>query len=360
MIGAVCYEEGQGNPSNACQACAPDANELGWSDAPEGTECATGKACQSGECVAVVATTCAGTTCPAVSGLAVSCNAQDLCEYAGSSGSPMLWVPGGSFRMGANMDGTQCPANTPDVDAAPAELPCHEVAVPGFLVDKTEVTVAAYRAYRDANGGAACTNPGDGLACTPQGPTYETYCTWGVSGKDQHPVNCVTWFQLDGFCRGTGRRLCTEAEWEWAARGSDGRRYPWSSGNTDCPLSWEGTCSGAEWTGSTAKANCEESLAHDGFEGTAPVGSFPGGRSPGGALDMAGNVFEWVQDWWHDTYDGAPADGTAWEAPTGVVRVLRGGGFSSLYDNSLRASYRFHEVPANSSDSLGGRCCRTP
>jgi formylglycine-generating enzyme required for sulfatase activity len=234
----------------------------------------------------------------------------------------MVEVPAGAFWMGANKDGTQCPTNALDGQAEADEVPCHQVTVPAFRIDKYEVTVAAYKACVDAG---ACTTPS---ACF-------TYSPWGVIGKEQYPVDCVTWIQAQQHCFWTGRRLCSEAEWEKAARGTDGRLYPWGDQAATCDYAVMGGC---------------------GNQSMQPVGSKNADVSPFGAMDMGGNVREWVQDWNYGSYNGAPTDGTAWEIPSGSARVTRGG----CYDGGAayaRTASRYLLVPTAAATDVGVRCC---
>ena len=135
------------------------------------------------------------------------------------------------------------------------------VSVGNFKIDKTEVTVTAYRRCVDAG---RCTAPGTGEDCN-----------WNVSGRSNHPINCVDRNQARTYCEWAGKRLPTQAEWSRAAYGTDGRKYPW----------------GNKWDAIRANVYGSE----DGYEQTAPVGSFPTGASPSEALDMGGNVWEWTE-----------------------------------------------------------------
>ena len=109
-------------------------------------------------------------------------------------------------------------------------------------------------------------------------------------------------------CAAAGKNLCSEAQWELAARGTTPRRYPWGEAPPDGSL-----------------ANCSDEGCGDAFDGPSPVGSFPAGASPVGAEDMAGNVWEWVADPWHESCEGAPTDGSVWTDGGGGETVIRGG-----------------------------------
>ena len=204
------------------------------------------------------------------------------------------------------------------------EKPVQQVTLSPFCIDKTEVTVAAYRACVRAG---KCRSPADN----------ENACTWGESGMDQHPMNCVDWNQANTFCAWAGGRLPTEAEWEYAARGSDGRKYPWGNrAPSPTRLNMSGTA--------------------DGWERTAPVGSYPKGASPFGVLDMAGNAWEWTADKYYDEYSPEPATNPQNPGDDSSSRVARGGSWSSVDPAEVRAASRKEFQP---DAKLGFRCART-
>jgi len=214
----------------------------------------------------------------------------------------MVAVPAGEFLMGCDEEAdSECTEDD--------EKPQRKVNVPAFRIDRTEVTVEAYR---------QCVNE---KHCTLPDTKGRGSCNWDRSGYEKHPINCIDWNQAEAFCAWAGKRLPTDAEWEKAARGTDGRVYPW--GNT-----WDIT------TG-----NVYES--YDGYKDTAPVGSFPAGASPYGALDMAGNVWEWTADWFRN----------------GETRSLRGGSWVDL-PRRARATRRLGTVPISRLDDVGFRCAR--
>jgi serine/threonine-protein kinase len=224
----------------------------------------------------------------------------------------MVKVPGGPFFMGCN--------ERVDSKCDNDEKPGRTLNVSTYWVDKTEVTVAQY---------ARCVRAGvcsaDGLTMPyldRERPESAESCNWGKPGREQHPINCVDWYQAGAYCAWAGKRLPTEAEWEKAARGTDRRKYPW--GNT---------------TYGVAARLANIKGESDGYVGTAPVGSYPRGASPYGALDMAGNVWEWVTD------------------PVGNGRRVRGGSWSDEPGHQ-RASNR-GLLPAQARDeSVGVRCAR--
>jgi formylglycine-generating enzyme required for sulfatase activity len=215
------------------------------------------------------------------------------------------------------------------------------VTLSPYCIDRTEVTVAAYR---------VCVQSGD---CPPPSPTIEwkdigseykttlsQFCTWGKSGLDQHPINCVDWKEANHYCKSSGGRLPTEAEWEYAARGNDGRNYPW--GNEAPDASRLNACGsectsmaeqriGAGWTPMYA--------GDDGWSATAPVGSYPKGASRFGVLDMAGNVWEWTADTFAD-YTEKPTKNSQVVRFDESPHVVRGGGWGDDDPSWVRAAGR--------------------
>ena len=228
----------------------------------------------------------------------------------------MVLVPAGEFFMGCN--------EKVDNQCVRSDKPGRKVFLDAFKIDKTEVTVAAY---------GQCVKAGKCSA-----PDTRERCNWQQAGKENHPINCVDWNQAVAFCQwDKNKRLPTEAEWEKAARGTDGRVYPW----------------GNEWD--VKKANVDGKA--DGFEYTAPVGSFTEGVSPYGNFDMGGNVGEWTQDWYDKNYyqDGPTENPRG--AEKGDDKVTRGG---SWFDVAwvVRASNRVRLVPSERSMNVGVRCAR--
>ena len=237
----------------------------------------------------------------------------------------MVVVPGGEFEMGSNTE--------------PDEEPIRQMWVDTYWMDRTEVTVGAYEACVDEG---ACSEPSTGPNCNwaQGGP---------VAGFEAHPVNCVDWSQAEDYCAWAGggtKRLPTEAEWEKAARGTDGRTYSWG----DMP---EPSCSHVVMNDVAAGGSgC-------GMGSTWVVGSKPQGTSPYGAQDMAGNMWEWVADW-YGAY-GVGETNNPMGPPMGNGRVLRGGSWNNYNSNNFRAANRYGIFfPTVDIYAVGMRCARTP
>jgi len=235
-------------------------------------------------------------------------------RISGRDGKLMVWVPSGTYRMGASPD---------DGAAAYDEHPAHSVSVSGCWLDATEVTNAEYRRCVEDD------------ACTPP----QRAAAFEDPELADHPVLWVTWFQASSYARWAGKRLPTEAEWERAARGGTTTRHPW----------------GDLWQ--PGLANAIESVGDDRFVDSAPVGSFP--ANAWGLHDMLGNASEWVADHYHRNYWDAPSDGRAWNQLTGEwveeQRVVRGGSYVTPASR-LRVSFREQRPPDVASRATGFRC----
>ena len=261
---------------------------------------------------------CVGQVCRCQCDVGQTCNASGQCEDV-ATGLDWVALPGGTYQMGATT-------------GSPNEEPLHAVTLSGFEMGRTEVTVAQY--------GACVTEGACAVAKTGEG------CNQGVAGKETHPINCVDWNQSNAYCEWAGARLCTEAEWEYAARsGGKSQEFPWGG---EAP-----TCQYAVWTGSGAGANgCERGR-------TMPVCSKTVGNSEQGICDLAGNAWEWVADWYGDYPSDPQTDPTG--PASGPYRVNRGGSWrSDSGPDDLRASYRpYYDGPYLDYDDLGLRCCRS-
>jgi len=247
-----------------------------------------------------------------------------------TDGKEMVYVPAGEFLMGS-------PGGKGDDD----EHPQRSVYLDAFWIDKTEVTVAEYRKFCQATGRAMASAPSR---------------EW----QDDHPVVNVSWYDAVAYAVWAEKRLPTEAEWEKAARGTDGRQYPW--GNT-----WDsGKCANvANSSGGPRPLGPNVWSLHSAEKnpsgGPQPVGSYPSGASPYGALDMAGNVWEWCVDWYGaDYYRVAPARNPTGPA-SGTYWVLRGGSWCYGVPTYFRCAYRLDSCHPDDRYYLNGfRCVRGP
>ena len=258
----------------------------------------------------------------------------------------MATIPGGDFYMGLDAE-----------IALPMEKPQHQVTLAPFCIDVTEVTVEAYRA---CSAGGMCppaptTVSWPGITAREK-KTYGPLCNIDDPGRDKHPINCIDWEQAENFCKKNGKRLPTSAEWEFAVRGPDGRVYPWGDEKPDA--NHLNAC-GAEclkWGKEHGETLTAMHGEDDGFPTTAPVGSFPKGRSRYGLDDVIGNVMEWVYDW-----DG-PYTKEAQKSPTGPAtgtqRVIRGGAWNAGDAIWVRPSFRFKFAPEARSYGIGFRCAK--
>ncbi|HVY48501.1 MAG TPA: bifunctional serine/threonine-protein kinase/formylglycine-generating enzyme family protein [Minicystis sp.] len=263
----------------------------------------------------------------------------------------MALVPGGRFFMGSD-----------DADMKLSQ-PVHKVTVDTFCIDITEVTAAAYKQCSDIG---ECRKP-EPVPSYPKSEkqSEEDYeknrtalaelCNFGKDGRDKHPINCVPWSYADAYCKWAKKRLPTEAEWEYAARGSDGRKFPWgdevgdqrfmNACGTEC-TKWE--------TAHGLKPSPRMYEADDGFPGTAPVGSFEKGKTKFGAYDFVGNVWEWTADWF-ETYKPDEVVNPK-GAVAGDRKVIRGGGYNGGMPQWVNPAFRYFQVATASVPAIGFRC----
>jgi formylglycine-generating enzyme required for sulfatase activity len=244
-------------------------------------------------------------------------------EPGGKDGAPMVLVPAGPFPMGVPPG---------DRDGGRDEYPRHTVELDAFYIDAYEVNNARYREFVKATGHR-----------TPVHPTNPARTLWKDGQVSiavaERPVVNVDWQDADAYCKWAGKRLPTEAEWEKAARGTDDRRFPW--GNVE-PTSKHLNFN-QQWIG-------EKTLM--------PVGSYEAGKSPYGVYDMAGNVWEWVADWYDDHYyEKSPAKNP--KGPdSGTDKVLRSSGWA-VETPLVRIFTRVKSAPEIRNESTGFRCARS-
>jgi formylglycine-generating enzyme required for sulfatase activity len=256
----------------------------------------------------------------------------------------MVLVPAGSFIMGMDMLSvlSECQQRRSEFECKRDRFtdiePPHTVSLSDYYVDRYEVTNAS---YAECVAARAC-DPPDETDSYNGGPYY------GDPRYSDNPVTHISWYDALAYCHWRGARLPTEAEWEKAARGTDGRLYPWGSAFEGDRLNYCDAGCGQPWADSTFD---------DGYALTAPVGSYPEGISPYGAHDMAGNVWEWVMDWYRrDYYRHSPELDPPGPA-SGHARVIRGGSWFSI-DLESRAIGRDSDLPGVSWYTVGLRCAR--
>jgi sulfatase modifying factor 1 len=232
----------------------------------------------------------------------------------------MVSIAGEMFLMGS-----------PEGVGTKQEHPQHKVTIRPFQLDRTLVTVSAYGACVRAN---ACTPAGAEQRGTPgAGPEQNAFCNGPRSLRGDHPINCVDFDQASAYCAWVGKRLPTEEEWEYAARGAEGRTYPWGSEAPSAQLCW----------------NRLEGQDYAHASGTCPVGAYPAGDSPFGVHDIVGNVWEWTSSALTVPYGGPKDDAT---------RVVRGGGWRDTNPSEFRGANRNASNLPDRVVNLGFRCAR--
>ncbi|MGO8672638.1 MAG: formylglycine-generating enzyme family protein, partial [Capsulimonadaceae bacterium] len=230
-----------------------------------------------------------------------------------ADGAEMILIPAGEFIMGSNDPETWMQ------DSHPA----HKVTLDDYYIYKNPVTVAMFVKFCDATGRKMPTKP-----------------PWGWDKADYPMVN-VSWDDAVAYAKWVGAALPTEAQWEKAARGTDGRKYPW----------------GNDWD--PAKCRCSSKALGDAGSPIA-VGSYPAGASPYGVLDMAGNVWEWCADWYADDTYRIFREREPLGPEKGAKRVVRGGSWNNYDEGNFRCACRTDYLPENRYDRIGFRCALRP
>jgi formylglycine-generating enzyme required for sulfatase activity len=242
-----------------------------------------------------------------------------------ADGMTLVYIPAGEFNMGST-------TGNPD------EIPVHSVQLDGYWLDRTEVNNAMFTNFLNSagnrlEGGTNWLNPLNPLVwILEKDGRWQT-----IPGKEQHPIVGVSWYGANAYCEWANRHLPTEAQWEYAAKGIDGRRFPWGNDHLDCDRARFSGC------------------------GNTPVevGSFPLGLSPFGVFDLSGNVAEWVNDRYApDYYQQSPRSNPS-GAVNGYYRVMRGGYWGSTYI-ALQTAHRDWAGADQHDESVGFRCALTP
>jgi formylglycine-generating enzyme required for sulfatase activity len=264
-------------------------------------------------------------------GIKVEKNKKGLWEAYYQDGIVMVYIPAGEFTMGSE-----------DYER---EKPPHNVFLDGYWMGKTEVTVGQFRIFINDNGYMTEAEKSGGAYVYVESKWEKKRdANWKnpyFSQDDKHPVVCVSWNDANAYCdwlskkTGLKFKLPTEAQWEKAARGEDGRKYPWGKREPDGKL-----------------ANFDDSIGK-----TSPVGSYLQGASPFGLLDMAGNVWEWCADWYGSDYYKNSPDKNPMGPEDGTSRVLRGGGWSYIADG-VRCAFRDFVDPSVRDFDVGFRLCQ--
>jgi len=256
----------------------------------------------------------------------------------GNCVSGTVTIPGGSFKMGCDKESEgSCPE-----DAVPA----HDVEISSYEMDKFEVPVELFEKCIAEN---VCTNS------NPDEPHYRTSsdspsCNIGNPDRKNHPANCVTWYGAKAYCEWLGKRLPTEAEWEYAAKSGKTQLYPW---------------------GDSPEASCDNTVMKSSANGcgtntTSPIGSKPAGISAHGVFDLSGNIAEYTNDWYEKKFystDEAKQKDTQGpaepEKEDNKYKVIRGGSY--IYgENRTRASFRSSAKLDNTAIDFGFRCVSSP
>lgn len=236
-------------------------------------------------------------------------------QITGKDGAPMVLIPAGEFTMGSS---------EADKLAQDDERPAHSVYLDAYYLDQYEVTTARYARFFQQT-----------IRNTPAYWFEQVIQKYG-----NKPVVGVDWNDANAYCSWAGKRLPTEAEWEKAARGTDQRLYPWGNASPTPQL-----------------ANFSRGFEFKNYEVLTDVGSFEQGKSPYGAYDMAGNVWEWTADWYDETYYKNSPERKPKGPSNGQYRVLRGGSWD-IEPDGVRSASRDGDTPSDRLVLIGFRCAQ--
>ena len=276
-------------------------------------------------------------------------------QVSDKDGMTLLYVPAGEFKMGAADSDSQAGAR---------EKPQHTVYLDAFWIDQTDVTNALFKKFSDATSyktDAEKQGSGYVFDATAKSWSDTKGADWqhprgpgsNLNGLDQHPVVQVSWNDAKAYCIWAGGDLPTEAQWEKVARWDDvkkqSRIYPWGDQAVAGNL--------LNFADRNLNVDGADKTIDDGYQYTSPVGHYPNGASPYGALDMAGNVGQWVADWYGETYYTSSPNRNPTGPTSDQYHVLRGGSWYNVA-SYVRASARYWSGPVDRLDVIGFRCAR--
>jgi len=281
-----------------------------------------------------------------------------------ADGMVMNYVPAGDFQMGHDAIwrwSGSLQDSTLGLHPVTDQRPQHTVYLDAFWIDQTEVTVAMFRTFAEATGYVTTAEQEGHGHPYKAGPKEDEWpdvpgADWqhprgpGSEAQDDHPVVQVSWDDAAAYCAWVGGGLPTEAQWEKACRGTDARVYPWGNEFDERRMNYcDAQCPVTRWN--------HDPTFDDGYAYSSPVGSYPEGASPYGALDMAGNIWEWTADRYDNRYYASSPYENPQGPETGGERVQHGGAW---YDAGragwLTCTIRHATPPRNRADDLGFRC----
>jgi formylglycine-generating enzyme required for sulfatase activity len=274
-------------------------------------------------------------------------------------GMTMIYIPAGEFEMGSTFLESIVFSNG-KLFLFPDQRPKHTIYLDAYWIDQTEVTVRMFNKFVEETGYRTdAEKEGWGKPWTDGPKDSEWPKIEGIDwlhprdpdsiAQDSHPVVQVSWRDAMAYCEWVGGSLPTEAQWEKAARGVDGRRFPWGDSFNGNYLNYgDKQCPVERW---------RDLEFDDGYAYTAPVGSYPKGASPYGVLDMAGNVWEWTYDWYDENYYEVSPDRNPTGPESGGVRSMRGGAWYDGEPEGWVNCIIRHQNPSNDRyEDVGFRC----